>query len=231
MSAAARRMYDSRYPIIVGLLLLTAAIVNFLSSRLSILPSRMISILNGLFLLTLALFCVASVAQYCRALVKPPTPQQFLWARLTFAEASQWKKSAASDKPHVDFKKHAIKTTAAETSQEPSQSIEASAMEEGIVAIDVAIEVKEDQVEKSIAGSGGDLEAGSGHDCQCASAIAQNEGDAETCLCCPCCLSDFDESSTIALLQCGHMFCEECIISWAERATTCPFCRKSMLAS
>lgn len=230
MSAAARRVYDSRYPLIVGLLLLTAATVNFLSSRLSILHSRMISILNGLFLLSIALFCVASVAQYCRALVKPPMPQHFLWARLTFAEASQWKKSAANEKPHVDFTKHAIKTTA-EPSQEPSQSIEPSPMEEGIVAIDVVIEVKEDQVEKSTIGCDGDLEAGAGYDYQCDSAIAQNEGDAETCLCCPCCLSDFDESSTIALLKCGHMFCEECIVSWAERATTCPFCRKSMLVS
>jgi hypothetical protein len=49
-------------------------------------------------------------------------------------------------------------------------------------------------------------------------------------VCCPCCLGEFEDADMIAVLKCGHLYCEECIRSWAIRSTSCPFCRASMLA-
>jgi hypothetical protein len=52
----------------------------------------------------------------------------------------------------------------------------------------------------------------------------------ESSMCCPCCLGDMQDSPVIALLQCGHLFCEECLQAWAAKSAACPYCRKSMLA-
>ncbi|CAE7590857.1 Rnf103 [Symbiodinium natans] len=50
----------------------------------------------------------------------------------------------------------------------------------------------------------------------------------KTCL---CCLEDFQPSSQLALLPCGHVFHEECIACWSvslsASARCCPTCRKS----
>jgi len=48
---------------------------------------------------------------------------------------------------------------------------------------------------------------------------------------CPCCLDDMKEAAVIALLRCGHLFCEECLKSWAVNSSSCPSCRACMLAS
>mmetsp|Transcript_17499 Transcript_17499/g.30416 ORF Transcript_17499/g.30416 Transcript_17499/m.30416 type:complete len:248 (+) Transcript_17499:50-793(+) len=46
---------------------------------------------------------------------------------------------------------------------------------------------------------------------------------------CVCCLVDFKASDTLAVLPCGHVFCEACICSWSfcGRAASrhCPICR------
>jgi hypothetical protein len=52
----------------------------------------------------------------------------------------------------------------------------------------------------------------------------------ELSMCCPCCLGDMQDSPVIALLQCGHLFCEECLQEWAAKSVACPYCRNSMLA-
>mmetsp|Transcript_52927 Transcript_52927/g.99422 ORF Transcript_52927/g.99422 Transcript_52927/m.99422 type:complete len:132 (-) Transcript_52927:283-678(-) len=60
---------------------------------------------------------------------------------------------------------------------------------------------------------------------------ASNSFKSQSSLCCPCCLSSMQSSEEIALLRCGHLYCEACIQSWARRSTQCPVCRASMLAS
>jgi len=50
-------------------------------------------------------------------------------------------------------------------------------------------------------------------------------------LCCPCCLDDMKDADVIALLRCGHMFCEVCLKLWAAKSSSCPICRASMLTS
>lgn len=46
---------------------------------------------------------------------------------------------------------------------------------------------------------------------------------------CVCCLSDFEAGDALAVLPCGHMFCEACVVSWSfsGRAASrhCPVCR------
>eukprot|EP00440_Ansanella_granifera_P000972 gb/GFBE01001049.1/.p1 GENE.gb/GFBE01001049.1/~~gb/GFBE01001049.1/.p1 ORF type:complete len:388 (+),score=50.01 gb/GFBE01001049.1/:1-1164(+) len=52
---------------------------------------------------------------------------------------------------------------------------------------------------------------------------------------CLCCLSDMGPDDVVALLPCGHVFHEECIVSWAVSGTTaadtCPLCRLSFRAA
>eukprot|EP00439_Symbiodinium_sp_Y106_P068495 s374_g11.t1 len=61
-------------------------------------------------------------------------------------------------------------------------------------------------------------------------APAKGMNEQGTCL---CCLEDFEDSSVVALLPCGHIFHEECIMAWGiakRRASTgCPVCRQSFL--
>ncbi|CAK9097710.1 E3 ubiquitin-protein ligase RNF103 (KF-1) (hKF-1) (RING finger protein 103) (RING-type E3 ubiquitin transferase RNF103) (Zinc finger protein 103 homolog) (Zfp-103) [Durusdinium trenchii] len=46
---------------------------------------------------------------------------------------------------------------------------------------------------------------------------------------CVCCLTDFRRGDALAVLPCGHMFCEACIVGWSfsGRASSrlCPICR------
>ncbi|CAJ1386588.1 unnamed protein product, partial [Effrenium voratum] len=46
---------------------------------------------------------------------------------------------------------------------------------------------------------------------------------------CTCCLSEFGALDTVAVLPCGHFFCEPCIAAWAASRSTqsskCPLCR------
>ncbi|CAE8599387.1 unnamed protein product [Polarella glacialis] len=54
----------------------------------------------------------------------------------------------------------------------------------------------------------------------------------EGCHSCPCCLGVFfRKSDEVALLRCGHIFCEGCIRDWAGRSglksSFCPMCRTS----
>jgi hypothetical protein len=52
---------------------------------------------------------------------------------------------------------------------------------------------------------------------------------------CGCCLEEFGNDDCVALLPCGHVFCDKCVISWvtssAQRAHTCPMCRTVFGAS
>ena len=51
----------------------------------------------------------------------------------------------------------------------------------------------------------------------------------KTCL---CCLEDFQSQDTMALLPCGHVYHESCLVDWfSTRKTqgTCPLCRYSTI--
>ncbi|MGB1600162.1 MAG: RING finger domain-containing protein [Promethearchaeia archaeon] len=32
-------------------------------------------------------------------------------------------------------------------------------------------------------------------------------------------------------MQCGHIFCEECVYEWLQREQTCPLCRATVRSS
>ncbi|CAE7910023.1 IRC20 [Symbiodinium microadriaticum] len=46
---------------------------------------------------------------------------------------------------------------------------------------------------------------------------------------CSCCLADFTMESQLAVLRCGHYFCETCITEWSisghAKSRFCPVCR------
>ncbi|CAE7309070.1 Rnf103 [Symbiodinium natans] len=50
---------------------------------------------------------------------------------------------------------------------------------------------------------------------------------------CLCCLEDFEDSAVVALLPCGHIFHEACIMAWtvAKRRASraCPVCRANFM--
>ncbi|KAF4674598.1 hypothetical protein FOL47_008989 [Perkinsus chesapeaki] len=50
--------------------------------------------------------------------------------------------------------------------------------------------------------------------------------------CCSVCLSAYDPEDTITVLQCGHLFHEDCARKWMSVAhvPVCPLCRHSLLA-
>ena len=61
-----------------------------------------------------------------------------------------------------------------------------------------------------------------------ASVIPASLKPQETCL---CCLEEFEESDTVALLPCGHVFHEACITEWflsARSSGACPICRQHL---
>lgn len=43
---------------------------------------------------------------------------------------------------------------------------------------------------------------------------------------CPICQ---DEYATPVLLQCHHIFCEECVAKWFDLQQTCPLCRTKLV--
>ncbi|MEN2497891.1 MAG: hypothetical protein MHMPM18_002222 [Marteilia pararefringens] len=43
---------------------------------------------------------------------------------------------------------------------------------------------------------------------------------------CPVCLEAFADDERIRILACRHTFHSDCIITWLERNTSCPMCRK-----
>lgn len=49
---------------------------------------------------------------------------------------------------------------------------------------------------------------------------------------CPCCLKDFSPEDVVAVPRCGHVFCEDCLRSWAASPTLlrvcCPVCRATI---
>mmetsp|Transcript_8323 Transcript_8323/g.15116 ORF Transcript_8323/g.15116 Transcript_8323/m.15116 type:complete len:212 (-) Transcript_8323:97-732(-) len=69
-----------------------------------------------------------------------------------------------------------------------------------------------------------------------APAIMKKESDEITRPCretvsCPCCLAEFEGTDMVAVLPCGHFFCEPCIAGWASsrssQSSSCPLCRLS----
>ncbi|KAK7080954.1 RING finger and transmembrane domain-containing protein 2, partial [Halocaridina rubra] len=42
---------------------------------------------------------------------------------------------------------------------------------------------------------------------------------------CPICHDDF---LLPTMLQCKHIFCEQCVVTWFDRERTCPMCRKQI---
>jgi len=52
---------------------------------------------------------------------------------------------------------------------------------------------------------------------------------------CPCCFSDFLPDDTVALLPCGHIFCDGCLLAWVassgDNSRNCPVCRASFVAA
>ena len=45
---------------------------------------------------------------------------------------------------------------------------------------------------------------------------------------CSICKNDFEESSIVSKLDCGHIFDIDCIKKWAQLNRTCPICRKDI---
>ena len=41
---------------------------------------------------------------------------------------------------------------------------------------------------------------------------------------CPICMEDI--KGRAALMECGHMFDEECVLKWLESKNSCPICRQ-----
>uniref|UniRef100_A0A7S1B8S2 RING-type domain-containing protein n=1 Tax=Corethron hystrix TaxID=216773 RepID=A0A7S1B8S2_9STRA len=48
--------------------------------------------------------------------------------------------------------------------------------------------------------------------------------------CCPICLVEYEEGDEMRSLPCGHEFHPACVDSWLESHTSCPQCRRSVLA-
>lgn len=162
----------------------------------------------------------------------------FFWASLSFIEASHWHECAADQKPSVRYEPHKIKTCATGAFPGAQEAAPGFAREVGREAangspstiepsdVDLAVSVEDGpKTFKQIAPHAGDTDLSSG---SCSTGIGKGFQSKDSLLC-PCCLDRLQESQVIALLQCGHLFCEECIKSWAFRSTTCPFCRASMV--
>lgn len=46
---------------------------------------------------------------------------------------------------------------------------------------------------------------------------------------CSICLEDFSQEKEIIILDCKHIYHNDCIIEWIYKDTTCPLCRSSSL--
>lgn len=205
------------------------------------------SVINTFFIvgITLSMLGLIAAMRLCRHTeTEKPVVRTHVWACLTFKEARLWYKRGPDRKPQVFFRRHPLKIWPDGSSQElgtngqrnncgPPSAPETA---DCSAASDATTTCDQNLVE--------DLEQGTGaSDMTALVRIADVKGDAflsprssmtvesiDDTLCCPCCLSGFDESSMIALLQCGHLFCEECIGRWAIKSTSCPTCRASMLS-
>ena len=137
----------------------------------------------------------------------------YSWARLTFADAVRLKTSSSScDKPCVFFERHFISTKAKVVEPVPVGEMELTRPRVGFNRFSAS---NSDQYRQKICNV---------NPLHSPLSVAQPE------LLCVCCLRDFEEVQWIALLRCGHLFCEECITLWATQSQLCPVCRSSMLA-
>lgn len=48
---------------------------------------------------------------------------------------------------------------------------------------------------------------------------------------CPVCQDDIPEGGIAKKMPCGHLFHDECLMTWLEKANSCPMCRGSELPS
>lgn len=46
---------------------------------------------------------------------------------------------------------------------------------------------------------------------------------------CPICKEEFKKNMLIAKLDCGHIFCKDCIQYWVENKKSCPYCRANIV--
>jgi len=128
------------------------------------------------------------------------------------------------------------------TSQmQPAETREATAMRADIISEHIndvkAMDDTEDppMCADRICQHSGDVEQGSMSNCNSdlgpdmQLSPRSSAAGSTTTLSCPVCLDDMKDSGVIALLRCGHLFCEECLKSWAPKSISCPFCRASML--
>ena len=46
---------------------------------------------------------------------------------------------------------------------------------------------------------------------------------------CPICFDEFLDAQEIAVLACGHTFCQECANNFLKTKKSCPICRKEPL--
>lgn len=48
---------------------------------------------------------------------------------------------------------------------------------------------------------------------------------------CSICLGAFREGQQLFILDCGHVYHEDCILTWLDEDSVCPICRKTMTGS
>ena len=48
---------------------------------------------------------------------------------------------------------------------------------------------------------------------------------------CSICLGAYKEGQQLFVLKCGHVYHEDCILTWFDQDIVCPICRKSMTGS
>lgn len=207
------------------------------------------SIINGFFLMLVTVLGLIALSSWCR---QPPPEKPLVrivvWASVTFDEARDWYTRHADKKPQVNFQQHTMKVWPDGSSEAlgTNDASEYASTTDAKIAVPSEVTICEGTCEY-------DLERGVRSSDVAPPAAVQGEaetievqGEAETfarstvvseaqdgrsdmSLCCACCLGDFEQPTTIALLRCGHMFCEECIRTWASKSPSCPTCRASML--
>lgn len=221
-------------------------------------PDKVRSITSGVCMLGLATLLLSSVIAFCRQPIpKQPKVLTFVWARLSSREAVQWLQGAANQKPAAKFERHDLRSFAAAktVTNSASQELEVAAelnqqgLDEGQVAglnlptegmtdvrsfVPSQPEALETYVDLGVSVGGNFISPHMGDVAlspRSSTTAASNSLKSQPSLSCPCCYNSMHKSEEIALLRCGHLFCEGCIQSWATRSTQCPMCRASMLAS